>query len=160
PAHQIGEPVAVDVARAADRKPIEIVHRRTVEPEASIAVQAGKTDLRAEAGRSKHNIGRARIRAVWVRKASTDNEDVKTVAVDVAGTADGIAGLVVRRRTVDPEPVGAIKSCHIEERSEARRLPKNDIARASTVRRTLILGRSADNQIIDSVAVDVARAAH
>ena len=116
--NQIGEAVPVDVAGPAHGEAACEV-RIAVQPEACVAVETRELQRGAEARGPEHDISRARIGAVLVCKARTDDEVVETIAVHVTGAAHRAPSLIVGSRTIDAEPVRAIECGDIEERGES-----------------------------------------
>src|SRR5690606_10137213 len=85
-----------------------------------------------------------------------DQEVVETVAVDVAGGIDGIAAPVERAADED-ESVGAVQRRELDSGGETSGLAEDDVAfpRLFASGRIGILG--TDEEIVEPIAVDVAR---
>jgi uncharacterized protein YwlG (UPF0340 family) len=96
--------------------------------------------------------------AIRVGKGCADHEVIKTIAVDVAGGADGAAAAVSRRDPVEAKTVSAIKGVEIDARGKAARLAENDITRPGIVAIQVGTG-SIDYEVIKTIAVDIAGSA-
>ena len=126
PDDQVGEAVAVDVARRGDAVAGVVARRIALDDEAvgrresvvrSITCRPPAVD-RAEARRlAEHHIGLAGIGAAVVAAGRADDQVGEAVAVDVARRGDAAAGLVARRIALDDEAVGG------RERREVDHLP-------------------------------------
>ena len=89
-----------------------------------------------------------------------DDEIVITVGIDVARAAHGNAQAIAGFRAIDAEAIGAVELVDIDDRIEFAFLAKDDVADARFRIVMRIAVRRAHDEIVETVAVDVARAAH
>ena len=154
---QVGEAVAVDVARRGDRAAALVVRRHAAELEAVAAVEAREIEVGGKArGLAEHHIARAGIGAVRIGTAGADDQVGEAVAVDVAGRGDRAAAAVIRRHAAELEAVAAVEAREVEVGGKARGLAEHHIARAR-IGAVRIGPVGADDQVGEAVAVDVAR---
>ena len=81
-----------------------------------------------------------------------DNQIIDAVTIDIPSTRDIVATQVAGRHPVDTETVGSVEDGEIEARGEPRGRPENHIARTGTD------AWRSDDQVVDTIAVDVPRA--
>ena len=153
---QVGEAVAVDVARRGDRAAAAVARRHAAELEAVAAVEARQVEVGGKArGLAEHHIARAGIAAVRVGAEGADDQVGEAVAVDVAGRGDREAAAVVRRHAAELEAVAAVEARQVEVGGKARGLAEHHIARAG-IGAVRVGAVGADDQVGEAVAVDVA----
>ena len=104
----------------------------------------------------EHVTGARFDQRIRVGEASSDDDIVKAVAVDVPGGAHGGAGFIVVRHAVEAEAGGAVEGREIDGGRKTARLAEDHVTSASFV---VGAGRS-DNDIVEAVAVDVPGGAH
>ena len=153
---QVGEAVAVDVARRGDRDAAEVAGRHAAELEAVGAVEGGEIEVGAEArGLAEHHVARAGMAAVRIGPEGADDQVGEAVAIDVAGRGDRAAAVVAGRHAAELEAVRAVEGGEVEIGAEARGLAEHHIARPGVASvRIGVVG--ADDQVGEAVAVDVA----
>ena len=118
--------------------------------------RAGGRHRRAERA-AEHDIARAGIAAVGIRLRGSDDQVVVAVAVHVARRRHREAATVERRDAHQLEAVGTVQARWVDVGGKARSLAKDDVRRAGVGHTARIGRRSADDQVIVTVAVDVAR---
>ena len=106
-------------------------------------------------GEAEHHIALAGV-AVGTRRP--DDQVIEAVAVDVARARDRAAAVVTGVDPVEPEAVRAVERGQIEARGEARGRAEDDVALAGDLLPSGIGARRPDDQVVDAVAVEVARA--
>src|SRR4051794_7101331 len=100
--------------------------------EAIDARERGERHARAKAvGLAKDYVTRPAIGAALIRLERADDDVTKTVAVDIPGGANRIAGLIATRHAAELEAVGAVERRERHARGEAGRLAKYDVTRAT-----------------------------
>jgi hypothetical protein len=145
---QIGEAVAIDIARRGDTGAGTVGHCGAGDLEAAPAGRnIAQFDGRSGIGTAEDDIGFVRCRA--------DGQIVDTVAVEIAGRghppARGVPGAFSEDfKTVVTGGDGA----QIDRRRSAR-LPEHDIGRSGPLG-ILRVGDGADRHIADAIAIDVA----
>ena len=187
--HQVVHPVTVHVPCAAHRpsrrfvlsrrgnavgalehnarRPIEIRQR-----DSSIGVGCARAVQCSEGGPAKHQKRLACIEGIAdLRPGGTDQEIAVTVGIHVPRAVDRPAGVVARSRAIEHDAGRAIQCAepslsirdaarrHVEL-CEVRRTAKDEIGLPGSgdFARTGRIG--ADQEIVESIAIDVARAAH
>ena len=145
PYDEVVHAIAIDVAGRGDGPESLAVHLCGIETEAIAAVHRSEIEARREPGvGSEDDITDVEL---TIKGVGANDQVVDAVAVDVAGSGDGTA------RPVEAEAIVAIERCQIEAGGEAGAGAEDDIARASVIFAGI---RSADDYVIDAVAVDVA----
>ena len=156
PDDQVVDAVAVDVARARDRTAAAVVRVDPVEAEAVDAVERREIEARREAGVGAEDDVALAGTPVAGSAGRPDDQVVDAVAVDVARAGDREAAAVVRVDPVEAEAVRPVERREIEARREAGVRAEDDIALAGGIA-VRIGARGPDDQVVDAVAVDVAR---
>ena len=165
---QIGEPIAVDVARPRHRESGLIAALLALEREAAIARRdGGEVDAGAKPARlAKHHIALTRLGRGGPRRAGiagADDEIVEAIAIDVARRGDGNSGERVGVLAAHDETARAGgDGGEIDAGAKPARLAEHDIpvpGMELPARRPARQGR-ADDQVGEPVAVDVPRRGH
>ena len=147
PAPATEKPLKSYASIPSRRKPFDAVERREIEAR------------REAGGRAEHDVALAGVvLAVRDRRAGPDDQVVDAVAVDVARARDREAAVVVRVDPVEAEAVRCRRAPRDRGSPRSRRRCRR--RRSSRRRRTCRPDRrrGPDDQVIDAVAVDVARA--
>ena len=160
PDDQVVDAVAVDVARARDRDAAVVVRVDPVEAEA-VRCRRARRDRGSPRSRRpcrRRRSSRRRSTRRPDRRAGPDDQVVDAVAVDVARARDRGAAVVVRVDPVEAEAVRCRRAPRDRGSPRSRRRCRR--RRSSRRRRTAVrIGvRRPDDQVVDAVAVDVARA--
>ena len=150
---QFGDAIAVDVARAADRAAGFVTRCGTLDHKIGAVRGIGQIDGAGQARRAKHHIAGA-LGRVGTRCA--DDQIVDAIAIDVTRAAHRPAGNVQSRGALDGQ-IGV--SGEVDGHRKALIGAEHHVAGAGTVAAVRGGVRHADDQIIDAIAVDVARAA-
>jgi len=156
---KVVQAVAVHVADGADRSAGKVRAIDAVDGKAARAVRHVRQLDRTAVRLAEHDIALAGLAAVRIGPERADDHIRQAVTVHVARAADRVAGLIVAVDTLDHEAAAPRRDGGQFDRIGIARLAEHDITLAglSAVR---IAARRADNNVIDAVAVDVARAAH
>ena len=152
----------VVAARAIDRVVALAADQDLVGARAGQAVVAGgaeEIDLVGEVA-PEDDVAGAGAGAAAVVERRADNQVVEAVAVDVARRRDGIAGMVVSDLGVDPEAADTQRDVIEVDRREAARRAEHDIGGAAVEKARAVVVVSADDHIVEAVAVDVAGSRH
>ena len=88
---------------------------------------------------------------------SADDQVAHAIAVDVAGGTDRAAGKITRRFTVEHEAVAAVEAGQCQRRAELGGFAEHHVA-AAGISAVGAGAPSADDQVVDAIAVDVASA--
>ena len=155
---QIVEAVAVDVARRRDRDAAEVVRRRAAEPEAVAAVEAREIDVGGEARcLAEHHVagarGRCRADRHWAPRRSGRRSRRRSRRPPTRPTMP----LPSRsRHAAQLEAVAAVEAGQREVGAEARR-PCRTPRSSRLMPPFASAQRRADDQVVEAVAVHVAR---
>src|SRR5262249_30757923 len=131
------------------------VELHTVGPVEAVHAEAGR---RGPVCLSEDDVGVAA--AIGTSDRRTDDDIVEAVAVDVAGTGDTLAEIAGagRGRPVNPEAIGAVERRDVDRAGESAAVAEDDVCGPGAGVSTEIIG--ADDDIVETVAVDVARVAY
>ena len=153
---QIVDAVAIDVARPAHRA-AGIGHR-------AAAPWMIRSASRSRGRWSPESLDRCRTPHSWRRQGrpfgsarGADDQIVDAVAIDVARPAHRAAGTVTSRGALDDQ-VGVARE--VDGRGKALIGAEHHVAGAGIGTAVRVGTRGADDQIVDAIAIDVARPAH
>ena len=119
---------------------------------ASTLEAIGEDDIVSD---TEYHVAAAGSVAVGIGAQSADDQVVHAIAVDIAGGADREAGKITRRLAVEHKAVAAIKAGQWQRRAEPGGFAEHHVA-ASGITAVCIGNKSADDQVVDAIAVDVA----
>ena len=103
------------------------------------------------------DIGRAGVRAARITENRADDDVVESVAIDIARARDAEPGKIARDIALNDEAIARGKTGQIDIGPRRPGLPEDDIGFTRIAAAIVAIGR-ADDQIVDAVAIDVARA--
>jgi hypothetical protein len=152
---QIVDPVAVDVAGAGDALACLIEGLVALNDESVAGGKTGQIDIGARRAQlAEDDIGLPGVAAGEVAAGRADNEVVDAVAIDVASRRDACTGKVRRGAALDREAVSGGQAPQIDIGARDPRLAEDDIGLSGKAPAIIIAG-SADDQIVDPVAINV-----
>ena len=157
---QVGQTVAVDVARARHAKAAPVPSALTVDHEATCAgCHCAEVHSRS-AGLPEHHIAAAGLAAGGgVATERSDDQVRQAVAIDIAGARDTKAAVVKRGFAVDDEAAGA--GCdRAEVHRQAAGLAEHHIAAAGIDACGRVAMVRTDDQVSQAVAVHIAGTRH
>src|SRR5258705_6426609 len=118
---EVGKSVAIDVTGRRDRKAADIARRDAVNLKAVCAIEAGKSERRAEArGFPEYDVGGAGREAVGACAAGADDEVGESVAVEVSGGGHCDAAVVAGGLAGNLETSATVKTRKIDNRRKLR----------------------------------------
>src|SRR5207248_336655 len=122
PDEQVGEAVAIDIARRAHAAPGDVAGRFAVDLEAVVSVECREVELRGEAARlAKDHVAGPGERAMRGGVGGSDEQVDKAVAIDIARRAHAEPGLVAGRFAAELKAGLAVEAAEIEHRHRGRR---------------------------------------
>ena len=159
---EIADAVTVHVPRRADREAARVERIDAVDGEAVGAVESAKIEGGAEVGLgAEHHVALTRAgSSAGIGLGRADDEIADAVAVHVSRRAHRLAAQVARVAALNAVAVAPVKGIQFDRRAKARRRPEYHIALAGTGLAAWISEEGADDQVIDAVAVHVARTIH
>ena len=113
---------------------------------------------------AEYNIALARIRLViWISLTCADDQIVNAVAVDVAGTGNGLADFVPCCTTVDDKACAAIatgQACEIKAAIKSTGLAEHNIACTGIHIVANISPWRPDDEVIDAISIHITGTGH
>src|SRR6185295_5274912 len=154
---QIVEAVTVDISSRRNGEAAVVVRSLADNTKAVAAVEGRKQKRGTEARRfTEDHIRGACKRTANRRAVGTDDQVGEAIAVDVTGRRDGEAAVVMGGFAHDLESIAAIERGKLEIGRKSRGLAEDHVGRAG-IGSTRGSAIGADDQIAETVAIDVAR---
>src|SRR5262245_47225448 len=127
--HHIRKAITIHITGTGNTECIAHNSCPAVDPETVCAIQVGEIDRSGKiTGLAEHDVARPRVSPVWICKRGCDDHVGKAIAIDIPGSSYRVAALVVERRAIEAEAIGAIKGGKSNRGGKFRSLAEHHIA--------------------------------
>ncbi len=158
--NQIGQSIAIDVAGTGHTRAAAVTRTLAIDDKPPSTTSNRRQIYRRSRRLAEYHIAAPGIGAGnRVALVCSDNQIGQTIAIDIAGTGNADTALVTHPLAVDDKAAGAGRDRRQVDR-RSRRLAEHHIAAPGTAPGSRVAVPRPDNQISQTIAIDIAGTGH